>query len=264
MQNLKSLILPQLIWLWYFYYNIWTCFYLRYVFEESEVIAWKGSVKEFSKIPQNSLGNIFAGVSFTIRLQTGGLQFHEIQNLVQVLYCKVREIFKKFYFANVCESLLLKKKIFTGVSFHKTLGFLSPQTKLFYYERTSSYIPFKTPERKNRVIFQNLCGCCVWNSRADENMLKIPSRQKHVQSRHQRNVSGMLFGYLYNKRRKYFWSFWWSLIFINLQVLICLRPATLSKKRLWHRCVPVNFAKFLRTPFFTSGRLLLKFVSSLS
>ena len=35
-------------------------------------------------------------------------------------------------------------------------------------------------------------------------------------------------------------------------------PATLLKKRLWHRCFPVNFAKFLRTPFSqnTSGRLL--------
>ena len=28
-----------------------------------------------------------------------------------------------------------------------------------------------------------------------------------------------------------------------------LRPATLLKKRLWHRCLPVNFGKFLRTPF---------------
>ena len=28
-----------------------------------------------------------------------------------------------------------------------------------------------------------------------------------------------------------------------------LRPATLLKKRLWHRCFPVNFAKFLRIPF---------------
>ena len=38
-----------------------------------------------------------------------------------------------------------------------------------------------------------------------------------------------------------------------------LRPATLLKKRLWHRCFPVNFAKFLRTPFLqnTSWRLLL-------
>ena len=27
------------------------------------------------------------------------------------------------------------------------------------------------------------------------------------------------------------------------------RPVTLLKKRLWHRCYPVNFVKFLRTPF---------------
>ena len=30
-----------------------------------------------------------------------------------------------------------------------------------------------------------------------------------------------------------------------------LRYATLLKKRLWHRCFPVNFAKFLKTPFLT-------------
>ena len=28
-------------------------------------------------------------------------------------------------------------------------------------------------------------------------------------------------------------------------------PITLLKKRLWHRCFPVNFTKFLRTTFFT-------------
>ena len=39
-----------------------------------------------------------------------------------------------------------------------------------------------------------------------------------------------------------------------------LRPATLLKKRPWHRSFSVNFMKFLRTPFLqnTSGRLLLK------
>ena len=38
------------------------------------------------------------------------------------------------------------------------------------------------------------------------------------------------------------------------------RPATLLKKRLWHRCFPVNFVKFLRTSFFTERLwwLLLK------
>ena len=30
-----------------------------------------------------------------------------------------------------------------------------------------------------------------------------------------------------------------------------LRPTTLLKKRLWHRCFLVNFAKFLKTPFLT-------------
>ena len=38
-----------------------------------------------------------------------------------------------------------------------------------------------------------------------------------------------------------------------------LRPVTLLKKRLWHRCFSVNFSKFLRTLFLqnTSGRLFL-------
>ena len=30
-----------------------------------------------------------------------------------------------------------------------------------------------------------------------------------------------------------------------------LRPATLLKKKLWHRCFPENFAKFVSTPFLT-------------
>ena len=40
-----------------------------------------------------------------------------------------------------------------------------------------------------------------------------------------------------------------------------VRPATLLKKRLWHRCFPVNFAKVLRTSFLqnTSGSLFLPF-----
>ena len=38
-----------------------------------------------------------------------------------------------------------------------------------------------------------------------------------------------------------------------------LIPATLLKKRLWYRCFPVNFVKFLKTRFLQniSGRLLL-------
>ena len=44
-----------------------------------------------------------------------------------------------------------------------------------------------------------------------------------------------------------------------------LRPVTLLKKRLWHRCFSVNFTKFLRTPFLqkTSGRLFLQILVSI-
>ena len=44
---------------------------------------------------------------------------------------------------------------------------------------------------------------------------------------------------------------------VSLLIKLQAAPATLLKKRLWHRCFPVNFAKFLRTTFSqdTSGRL---------
>ena len=42
-----------------------------------------------------------------------------------------------------------------------------------------------------------------------------------------------------------------------------LRPATLLKRRVWHRCFPVNFRKFLRTPFFNC-HVFLYFQRSLS
>ena len=42
--------------------------------------------------------------------------------------------------------------------------------------------------------------------------------------------------------------------------VVCLRPATFFKRKLWHRCFPVNFAKFQGTPLLhnTSRRLLLE------
>ena len=36
-----------------------------------------------------------------------------------------------------------------------------------------------------------------------------------------------------------------------LEISASTWPANLLKMRLWHRCFPVNFAKFLRTSFFT-------------
>ena len=39
------------------------------------------------------------------------------------------------------------------------------------------------------------------------------------------------------------------------------RPATLLKKRLWHRCFPVDFAKFQRTLFLTEHLRWLLLIS---
>ena len=45
-----------------------------------------------------------------------------------------------------------------------------------------------------------------------------------------------------------------------LNTVTGLRPATLLKERLWHRCFPVIFYEIAKKPFLqnTSGRLLLK------
>ena len=48
------------------------------------------------------------------------------------------------------------------------------------------------------------------------------------------------------------------LIWVEAVVQTCSwGPVTLLKKRLWHRCFPVNFVKFLRTPFFIEHLLLI-------
>ena len=48
-----------------------------------------------------------------------------------------------------------------------------------------------------------------------------------------------------------------SMVFVLIKLQVW--SATLLRKRLWHRCFPVNFAKFLRAPLLqnTSRRLLL-------
>ena len=56
-------------------------------------------------------------------------------------------------------------------------------------------------------------------------------------------------------------SFLIKLQAIGVSFLIKLQatPATLLKKKLWYRCFPANFGKFLRAPFLqnASGRLIL-------
>ena len=62
-------------------------------------------------------------------------------------------------------------------------------------------------------------------------------------------------------------NLWQSLFFNKVAGWACNSfknrpPATLLKKRLWHSSFPLNFAKFLKTPFLqnTSERLLLQYL----
>ena len=56
------------------------------------------------------------------------------------------------------------------------------------------------------------------------------------------------------------WTVLWTMLTMLTILWTMLKSATFLKKRLWHRCFPVSFAKFLRTPFLqnTSGWLLLQ------
>ena len=61
-------------------------------------------------------------------------------------------------------------------------------------------------------------------------------------------------------RRCFIKNLFLKLYKIHVGFSLGLRPATTLKKILWHRCFPVNIARFLRTPFFQhiSGLLLLQ------
>ena len=122
---------------------------------------------------------------------------------------------------------------------------------------------------KNKLNFCKLClfeKFYVIKSLNDPNLLnkktEFANTSRHqskllliiVRSSHQR--SSMKDGVLRNFakfREKHLCQ---SLIFNKVAGL---RSATLLKKRIWHRCFPLNFAKILRTPFLqnTSGPLLL-------
>ena len=110
----------------------------------------------------------------------------------------LQNLHKNKYFAKACEGRPLKSKIFTGVSFRKTLGFDHKRKRqLFYYDELCQIFTWKFLS-VNRIISQNSLSCCFW---------KYHRRQKTVLYRQKRNVSGTtLFGCLYGWLGIYFWS----------------------------------------------------------
>ena len=142
----------------------------------------------FLKISQNSQENIYAEVSFAMKLHTGGLQLHYMQYVIEVLSCEFCEIFKN--------------------NFRKILGFyytLKEFRHIFPWKFLNVYSEFRVPQS------------CISEFLVSEFLLIYPARKKHAQSsRQQRNVLGMIFGCLYNYLGKSFWCLWQSLIFINI------------------------------------------------
>ena len=123
-------------------------------------------------------------------------------------------------------------------SFHKN----SPQTAFcnqLSLENVSTIIYFS---KSISIDFSYLCFYIQWHAFPGINRSshRICSRKKGVL----RNFVKFIGKYMYLS------------LFFNK--VAGLSPATLLKMRLWHRCFPVNFAKFLRTTFLqnTFGRLL--------
>ena len=102
------------------------------------------------------------------------------------------------------------------------------------------------------LLFKNQGDSWVINSKCDH-MITICSTCRKSKSSHRRcSVKKMFLGISQNSQEN---------TCARVSILIKLQACNfILKYRLWHRCFPVNFVKFLRTPFLqnTSGRLLLK------
>ena len=129
--DIKSQILPELISLWCLYYNIWTPFYLllctwRVTSSRPEEFYEKGTVKYST----NSQENICAGVSFATAGWRSLATSLKSESGTGAFLWIFWSLYKNVYFANVCEGMPLKSKIFTRVSLPKILS--------FYFEGTPS------------------------------------------------------------------------------------------------------------------------------
>ena len=130
-------------------------------------------------------------------------------------------------------------------------------------------------------IIQFLFSVYFWLTRTSETLLVhpiqlMPGIQKPEKKNNKRKDQSITQGKFKNilrsshrrcsVRKAFLWNFakitgkhLCKSLFFNKVVGLSLQ--LYKKKRLWHRCFPVNFTKFLRTPFLrnSSGWLLLYF-----
>ena len=129
----------------------------------------------------------------------------------------------------------------------KNIGILS-DSFVFFFRPVSSYSKQKLILSKSRLKFKTLREITEINKKD-----KFCQQLSLHRSSHRRcSVKKSVIRNFAKFTRKHLCQS----IFFN--IVAGLRPATVLKERLWHRCFPMSFAKFLRTPFLqnTSGRLL--------
>ena len=165
---------------------------------------------------------------FQLKLSVCVMLIHMFQCILRISPYRLR--FTVDFFERGFLEPTKEKKIFTSCSDKLSLSFF-----VFIFIIWSHYQVFWGRFRKHclKVLRDLIWGTCRLHQ---FRLLKFRFARNYVET-----VS-------FHKSRPYHFKFckdW--------------RPATLLKKRLQHRCFPVNFAKFLRTPFLrnTSGRLLL-------
>ena len=90
------------------------------------------------------------------------------------------------------------------------------------------------------------CGGVTWGGSFRLNLICISERGLKTQSRSSRPEVFCKKGVLRNFTKFIGKHLCQSLLFNRVAGL---SPTNLLKKRFWHRCFPVNFVKFLRTPF---------------
>ena len=100
----------------------------------------------------------------------------------------------------------------------------------------SIYVPHKMFE----TCLKTSCESC----RSTNSSLKISWFTRVFRSSHQR--CSLIEGVFRNFKKLTGKQLYQNLFFNKVTVL---RPATLLKRRLWHKCFPGNFSKFLRTHF---------------
>ena len=100
----------------------------------------------------------------------------------------------------------------------------------------------KTPVENSWIkILQNNSKCLLWNDKCHTRYCSVCYRRGRPEVFFKK---GVLTNFAKFTGKHLCHSFFFHKV-------ANLRPATLLKMRLWHRCFTVNFAKFLRTSFFT-------------